>query len=56
MSRITYAATVWMRFASHAEINYIQIFVNKVKIIVAKDINIIDVLEVIDYNLFRKSQ
>ena len=31
MSRITYAAAAWRGFASSAEINYIQIFVNKVQ-------------------------
>ena len=45
-------------FAGPAEINSIYIFVNKVKrwCIMTKDINIINVLDVIDYNLFRKFQ
>ena len=58
MSRITYTAAAWRGFARPAEINSNQIFVNKVKrlCIVTEDINIIDVLDVIDYNRFRKSQ
>ena len=58
MFRITYAAAAWRRFASPAEINYSQIFVNKAKIwcIVTDNIDIIDVWDVIDYNLFRKFQ
>ena len=52
MSIITYAAAAWRGFASPAKINYIQIFVNKVKSIVTENININDVLNVINYNLF----
>ena len=54
MSRLTYAAVAWRGFASPAEINSIQTFVNKVKrwCIVTEDKNIIDVLDVINYNLF----
>ena len=55
MSRITYAAAAWREFASPAECNSIQIFINKVKRwrIMTEKRSIIDVFDAVDYNLFR---
>ena len=56
ISRITYAAA-WRGFATVAECNAIQTFLNKVKrwSIISDDRSIADILDGIDYGLFKKN-
>ena len=58
ISRITYAAAAWRGFATVAECNAIQAYLNKVKRrgIISEDRSIADILDGIDYGLFRKMQ
>ena len=56
--RITYAAAAWRGFATVAECNAIQAFLNNVKrwSLISNDRNIADILDGIDYGLFKKMQ
>ena len=58
MPGIAYAAAAWRGFASPVECNSIKIFLTKVKRlgISTEDNSIVDVLDSVDYNLFKKSQ
>ena len=58
ISRFTYAAAAWRGFATVAECNAIQAFLNKVKrwSIISDDRSIDDILDGMDYGLFNKMQ